>query len=197
MRKFEKKQLEASVTIEAVFVVPIVIFIVFALMYLALYLHDRAVTETILEEALGRGNFVVLHRGSLSGDPCNYDVMNEPENWGYFQSSYCEQEERVEQYLKMELKEGPFISHLKKVDCIINGFAIQIRIEMEQRISLNPVKSFWGEETSFILERKRVFHNPEEILRAYEGTGITIDHEENFNFIRNYIFKNRTVLEGE
>lgn len=165
----KKKKLQASVTVEAVFVVPVVIFVIFALMYLTFYLHDRVRTETIMEQALGRGDFLVLHRENISGDSCDYAEINHPDNWGYFQSSYQKQEEWIEQYLEMELKEGFFIFDLKEWNCDINGFEIRIKVEMSQTISLNPIKSFWGEESLFVLERERQLHNPEEIKRAFVG----------------------------
>ena len=53
------KKLNASMTVEAAFIIPIVIFIIFALMYLAFQLHDRVRMETVMERALGKGDFLI------------------------------------------------------------------------------------------------------------------------------------------
>lgn len=184
-------------TVEAVFVIPIVIFVIFALMYLTFYLHDRVRVETIMEKALGKSDFLVLQRGNISGNSCNYEEINEEKNWGYFQGSYEKQEEEIKEYLEGELNKGFFLLDIKDMDCEIDGFAVKIKIEMRETISLNPVKSFWGEEDVFKLERERILHSPEEILRIFEGLEMVMNYAEDFNFIKNYIANNKAVLEKE
>ncbi len=193
----KQKKLKASMTVEAAFLIPVVIFVIFALMYLTFYLHDRVRMEKVLETALGKGDFLVVQRGATDGGSFEYAGINEKSNWGYFQSAYKEQEEEIIRYLNAELENGFFVFDKEKVVCEIDGFVIKIEINMKNTITLNPVKHFLGDEAVVRLERERVFHNPEEIIRVYEGLKIIMSYAEDAEFAKKYVAKNRTALEKE
>ena len=184
-------------TVEAVFVVPIVIFVIFALMYLTFELHDKVRMETVMERALGKGDFLVSQRGREDGSACDYESVNKNGNWGYFRSNYKEQEEAITDYLKEELGKGFFNVQMEKVICEINGFHIQIKIVMRKSVSLHPIKNLLGESSYVTLERKRILHSPEEMLRVMEGLGVIMDYAEDTEFVKNHVVKNKTALEKE
>lgn len=192
---FLKKQ-EASITVEAAFIIPIVIFVIMALIYFTFYLHDRVRLEKVMEHTLGQGNLIVLNRSGLDGIPFSYADINKSENWGYIGESYEKLESQILEHLKEEMKTGFFFLKEEKISCDINAFSIKIKIEMETPISLNPLQSFWKDKQKIILERKRAVHNPEEILRVYEGLQFIIDDTSSFAFIKNHIKKLRDTVEN-
>lgn len=191
------KKLNASMTVEAAFVIPIVIFVIFALMYLAFWLHDRVRLETVMEKALGRGDFLVSQRGEIDGSSCDYENLNKSGNWGYFRSDYKAMEEEIRIYLEEELAKGFYTFQREKVLCEINGFTVQIKIVMHKKMSFHPIKNFLGESSYEVLERSRVLHSPEELLRVRDGLDIIIDYAEDAQFAKNHVVKNKTALEKE
>ena len=193
----KNKKLDASMTVEAAFVVPIVIFVIFALMYLTFQLHDKVRLETVMERALGKGDFLVSQRGREDGSAYDYENVNKNGNWGYFRSSYKKQQEAITDYLKEELGKGFFTFQMEHVNCEINGFNVQIKIVMKKMMSLHPVKNFLGESSYVTLERKKVLHSPEELLRVMDGLGIVMDYAEDTEFVKNHVVKNKTALEKE
>ena len=184
-------------TVEAAFIIPIVIFIIFALMYLAFELHDRVRMETVMERALGKGDFLVSQRGREDGSPFEYEKVNKNGNWGYFRSDYKELEEEIRNYLKEELEKGFYTFQAEKIICEVNGFTVQIKMVMRKRMSFHPIKNFLGESSYVTLERKRVLHSPEELLRVMDGLDIIINYAEDAQFAKNHVVKNRTALEEE
>ena len=191
------KKLSASMTVEASFVIPMVIFVIFALMYQAFHLHDRVRMETVMERALGKGDFLVSQRGGEKGSSYEYENINEKGNWGYFQSDYKELEEEVGNYLKEELERGFYTFQIERCICKIDGFTLQIKIIMRKTISFHPIKNFLGEASYVILERKRVLHSPEELLRVREGLDIMIEYAEDAQFAKNHVVNNKAALEKE
>lgn len=190
-----KKRKEASITVEAAFIVPIVIFVVLALIYLTFCLHDRVKLEEVVERALGQGNLLAAERAEIEGAPCNYKMINQSGNWGYFKVSYENEEEALRGYLEEQLNHGFFILNVESVSCKVNGFQAEITVKMKGKISLNPVKNMLGKTTEFVLKRTVSIHNPEEAKRAYEELQIAIDHIGDFNFVKGYMRKLESTLE--
>lgn len=192
----KEKQKEASITVEAVFVIPIVIFTIFALIYLAFYLHDRVRTEEIVERSFNQAEPFITQRSAIGGAPWEYENLNKAGSWGYFRDSSQEQEKKIYEYLEEELSHGFFLLEPERIICKTEGFVLKIQVNMKGRISLNPVKSFLGETPEFVLERKIPLHSPEEVLRVYDGLEIVMDHIDAFHFAKNHADRNKAVLEG-
>ncbi len=156
---------EASITVEAAFVIPIVLFVIFALVYLTFYLHDRVRTEEIVEKALGKGAILITQRATIEGTAYDYENINQSGNWGYFKASYDEQEKTISKYLEEESQQGFFLLDAQQITCETNGFSVTVKVKMKGKISINPVKNFWKNTPEFVLERSVPLHNPEEVLR--------------------------------
>lgn len=190
-----KKQQQASITVEAAFLIPIIIVAIMALIYLTFYLHDRVRLEEVVEKALGQGNFLMAQRSQAEGKACNYAYLNEPGNWGYLRSSYETDGQEIKNYISENLNQGFFLLEEEDVFCKADGFSIVVKVKMKASISLNPVKNFWKETPEFVLERSVSIHKPEEILRAYDGLQMVIDSTSGFLFVKNYIENLKAVIE--
>ena len=68
---------------------------------------------------------------------------------------------------------------------------------MKENVSLNPVKKLGSGEGLVILERERILHNPEEVLRVYEGLKIVLNYVEDARFVKNYLANNKAAFEKE
>lgn len=165
-----RKRWGASVTVEAAFVVPIVIFAILALIYFAFYLHDRVRAETIAERALEKG----VHFSA-----------QQPWMERIFEREAVEQV--VEGDLEEELKSGFFFLEKESISCEANGLSVSIQIKMKGKISLNPVGSLWAAEPGFALERGLPIHDPPELLRAYKAMGLTMDGRQEESFVKSHV----------
>lgn len=67
---------KASITVEAVFVVPIVFFVILSLIYLTFYLHDRCIIQTALNEILNEGENALLHPCISNTENTDYENIN-------------------------------------------------------------------------------------------------------------------------
>ncbi len=190
-----ERQEEASITVEASFIIPIVIFVVMGLIYFTFYLHDKVRLEEVLEKALGQGNLIVINRSKIDGISFSYDTINEDGNWGYFRNTYKDREKDLLEYLNREIESKFFFLKREAISCEVNSFSIHIEIKMRGMISLNPLQYLWKQKNQITLERKRMLHNPEEILRVYEGLEFIMDDISEFTFAGKHIEKMETVVE--
>lgn len=192
------RNIKASMTVEAVFVVPIVLWVIFALIYLTFYLHDLVRLEEVVEAGLRQGNFLSLQRSELDGNAVYYENINETGKWGYWKLSYETEEEKIKQYLEEELQRRFLFLTKKNVSCEINGFSVEIQIKMKGKAMIFPVIDLWRGESEIVLERTLPFHNPEEVLRIFSGLNLISDDTESNIFIKNHMKSLQNVMrEGE
>lgn len=194
--KNRKKGKRANITVEASFIIPIVLSVIFALLYLTFYLHDRVRAEVIVERALGKGNFLIAQRSDTDGSFYGYENNGQRAKEGYFKASYEEQEAVLLEYLEKELEKGFCLLHTKQLTCETEGFSLKVKVKLEGKFSWNPIKNFCGEMPEFVIERSVPLHSPEEMRRLYEGLELVMDRMEAFCFARNYISQNKSILEG-
>ena len=197
-RKMVPRNIKASMTVEAVFVVPIVLWVIIALIYLTFYLHDLVRLEEVVEAGLRQGNFLSLQRSELDGNAVYYENINETGKWGYWKLSYETEEEKIKQYLEEELQRRFLFLTKKNVSCEINGFSVEIQIKMKGKAMIFPVIDLWRGESEIVLERTLPFHNPEEVLRIFSGLNLISDDTESNIFIKNHMKSLQNVMrEGE
>lgn len=67
---------KASITVEAVFVVPIVFFVILSILYLTFYLHDRCVIQSALNEMLNESENALLHPCIQNTEQTDYENIN-------------------------------------------------------------------------------------------------------------------------
>ena len=57
----------ASITVEAVFIIPVIMFLFLMFLWFCFYLHDRAIAEGVVFEMLEEGGEYVVY-GALTDD---------------------------------------------------------------------------------------------------------------------------------
>lgn len=133
-----KKGLEASYTVEAAFILPIVFALLYGLLFLGFYLHDRAVLEQCAWESAFYG------AGQLENPS----------------------ETEIDSYLRKQLKGGLLVSWIKEVEITQREKEVEVRLSGKAS-ALNFTKALTGvsQRTALQVRRTAQYPNAAEYVR--------------------------------
>lgn len=158
----------ASITVEAAFVLPIIILTVFALIYLAFYLHDKSRIQGVIDLSLHKAGITVKHEAELSDGQVGYESIS---GRGVFFSLFGNleaEEEQFEEYLLQELGRGLFLTRIKSINAEINKTKLTISVETKTEVNLPGMEYLFQPFTDRIITEEYSIHNPAETLRQTE-----------------------------
>ena len=95
----------ASFTIEAVFILPIVFFTIVFITYLSFYLHDYSRIQCITDGILHKAAMNIKHEADIGSGSVNYDEINKGLTSQIFADSDCKEDE-IENYAASSLSKG-------------------------------------------------------------------------------------------
>lgn len=170
-----KKKYGASITVEAAFVVPVIIYTIFALMYFSFYLHDIITVESKVNKWVYRTACNIKHPVDLINDDIIYESINDPGVFYYLKGDLDIEAEDLRMLLQEELSKDLFILTVKEINTEINPFVVRVKVLTQLNISLNPVKSILGKEMVKTFETSQDVHNPSEFIRICNAITETID----------------------
>ncbi len=168
---------DASITVEAAFVMPVVLCTVFALIYLTLQLHDICRIQGIMDKTLHQAGMLYKHRTELASDEINYAWIGDR---GVFYDLFGDlsgEKEGVKRYLQQELSKGLFLLRITKLEAEVKKTKLRVRIEAETLISLPWVAPLFDGLSSMVLTGEYPVHNPAETIRICEvilDTGLQV-----------------------
>lgn len=149
------KRIQASFTVEASFVMPMIFYIVFALLYTAFYLYDMTVLQSSLAEC----------------------VWEQDAQEGYvFSSSQKKQERReIEERFKKKTAQSLRVLDVENIKVSAETLYYQIDVSVRLRITLPGSKVFLrgpASKKAVKYRRKRIC--PTAFARTYKGIGQVI-----------------------
>jgi hypothetical protein len=159
---------DASITVEAAFVMPVVLSTVFALIYLTLQLHDICRIQGILDKTLHQAGMSYKHRTELASDEINYAWIGDR---GVFYDLFRDQsgeEEEVKRYLQQKFSKGLFLLKITKLEAEVKKTKLRVKIEAETIISLPWIASLFDGFSSTVIAGDYPVHNPAETIRICE-----------------------------
>jgi hypothetical protein len=156
-----------SITVEAAFVMPIVILAVFAVIYLAFYLHDMCRIQAAMDKTLHKAAITIKHEADMETGEVAYENINDR---GVFFLLYggLEEEMIIEDYLQQELSEGLFLSKIISVSADVGLFSINASVKAETKVSLPGIKYLFAPSSTVEIKRDYPVHNPAETIRRTE-----------------------------
>jgi hypothetical protein len=164
----EKMSKSGVITIEAAFVIPIVVFTIFALIYLSFYLHDycelKAETDLILHKAAFNGK----HEGDLISGKVSYDRINDRGVFYLITIDREAQAAQISNYLRQELEEDLFITNITNLDVTSGAFEITAALEAKVEVTLPFFQNLFDKFTCIKIEENYPVHNPAETIRIAE-----------------------------
>lgn len=166
---------KASITVEAVLVVPIVFFVILSLIYLTFYLHDRCVIQSALNEIVNEGENALLH-------PCIPDTENiDYENINAYGVLFPVYTNRLAEGRKKKLEESTKRKIMEKLEGRLWGGRIDTVqavmdwkkesacVKWSMSLPFSVLAYFQGIGQEYELKREFGVAGPAEFARIFDG----------------------------
>lgn len=161
-----KKRYAGSYTVEATFVMTIVIFVIFALIYLTFYLADKSKLQNMLDLTTVKVNEMLKENGNMESGEVSYSNISNKSWIRNLLGDYSAQEQVGENYLKSKLEHGLILAKINSVSMKITHTKIEAKIEVMMDIPLLHARQYFTKESlTAKLSSKASIHNPAEFIR--------------------------------
>lgn len=157
---------KASYTVEATFVMSIIIFVIFALMYLTFYLYDKSKIQNILDISAVKISEMLKQEGDIELGTVDYDNINEQSMIRWVTNNYEREESIGAKYIKKELNKKLIISSMETLQVDIHRTKVKISAKVNMDIPLLGARRYFTKEKLSIQLGSTVsIHHPAEFLR--------------------------------
>jgi hypothetical protein len=162
------KEEKGSITVEAAFVMPIVILTVFALIYLAFYLHDYNRIQGIVDLVIHKAGITIKHDADIATGRISYEDINDRGVFYTLTGDLPVEESKIGKLLDQELSKGLFITHIIKAEVEAGKLDIKINVLAKTHIGLPLFQNAFNKLLNINVESTYPVHNPAETVRACE-----------------------------
>lgn len=181
-----KNQEEGSIVVEAAIIIPFIIMIIMNLMYMTLYLHDEAVIQSELDQALLEYHSVLIQpfdgQGSL-----NYE---EVENKSLLYPYVLEGEQMralVSIRLIRRLEGKLLLASIRDISIDHNLLSVVGEVKVKPKVSISSRVHFFPFEREYSVRTKIAIHTPANATRIITCTGDVIENIKGFDKVMNKI----------
>lgn len=171
----KKQKLEqGSMTVEAVFVFPIIIFVLIAILYMSHYMADKCKGQSIIDLYAQEQALCLKGQYPLETSQ-NYTKILEKGVYFYL-SSLTKEETELDKQVREQLAESLLMGEVSSVAAKVSYNSIIITAKIKLTIGISRVKEFFtGTPLEYTIDTKIPVHNPEEFIRAYTALAGTMD----------------------
>ncbi len=173
-------------TVEAVFVLPVILIVILCLMYMTLILHDKVVLQSVAEEALVRFNQLCHQPSDVLSSEINYDKLLDVSLLGEDNEKHREE---LMYFINQEVKGKLFICQVNMIDIDITEDSCQIDIEADSKISFSLALEYIKGGKKIFVSQNRDSHHPEEFARKAEVITGTITQVKGADCITEFLSK--------
>lgn len=175
---------KGSYTVEAAFIVPIIIFVIMALIYMSFYLHDKARIQAIIHENLLEGGLIIKHEWNLNNNEIDYINIDKR---GIYYPIVGETEDEIniiEDNLWDQLSHKLYIAQINGIVVEGDHWNISIKVDAVMNISILKVREFFtGSGTTLTLSSNGRIHYPAEFIRQFSTVEGVIEDRDGYNGI--------------
>ncbi len=168
MEHSNRKLYAGSITVEAAFIMPIVIMIIFALLYLAFYLHDickiRAETDLILFKT----GITMKHDAAIATGEIVYDNITDRGVFYLLTGNTGKEKTAITDFLSRKLSKGLLLVNIKAVNVNVERRKVTVAVEVDTKVSLPGIKYLFHSLSRTMVEGVQPVHNPAETIRYTE-----------------------------
>lgn len=154
---------KASLTVEATFIMPVVLFIIVFIIYLSFYLHDYCKINGLVDVTLHKASMNLKHDADIATGRVNFNEIDRSLIDRIFADSDSKEEE-IEDYIRMLLSRGLLATDITEVKATKGALSLTIRVEGRFK---NPFKGLqWLiPSNNLLVEAKAANHYPADSVR--------------------------------
>lgn len=164
----KKQEINASVTIEAVFVMPLVLLTVFALIYLAFYLHDRCRIQGIVDQMLHNASVSIKHEADPETGRVDYDNMGDQGVFYLLLGDHSIAEAKIKSCLEKELSGGLWLTRIARIQVDLHRTELGITIGTKTEVSIPWINILFASISKDEIRGEVAIHDPAGTIRICE-----------------------------
>lgn len=155
-----------SYTVEAAFVVPILIFVLLALIYMSFYLYDKVRIQSVIDtEAAVAAGAVKHERNPETGD-VEYEHLDDRGLYFSMFGDLSREEEKTKERVRAQLEHGLFLCEVTGVEVNLDRSQADIRVFAHANIRMLKIREYFaGSGTDLVLMATGKVHYPAEFAR--------------------------------
>lgn len=181
-----------SITVEISMVFPIVMYVIFSIVYAGMYLHDYLAIQQAINEVILECNTAAKYPMESDGEHISYSYINDRGIFFFIDSDYSYENDVYSKRLMADLKEQLLITKVAQPKVDITCAQIAVSVDCNVKIPLASVRIMLGEERLNYRETSEVeVFYPTDFVRKFtvlsslaEGTEIG---EESIKKLRDII----------
>lgn len=174
-----------SYTVEAALIMPVILFIVIALCYMAFYMHDKIRIQSILDSALLKEGMYLKHESEFATGKILYEQLGERGIGQYIFIQEKENKEEMEEYLRAQLKDGLYITHIKSIEIMIEPLEVEAVIYADIRFPFHKIRSYFsGKGKQMVISNKVQSYHPAEFVWGYTALNQVLTETEGYEKIK-------------
>ncbi len=162
------RYLKGSITVEAAFVMPVIFCVIFTLLYLAFYLHDKSKMQSTIDEALYKAGVSIKYEADIDCEEIKIEQLMEKSIFSVI-TGYGEEEEiEIEEYLEDKLQKGFFLLRVSSIEVTVKSTNISIEVAAKAGNMLPLLNYLLRPITDLNLNNSFSIHDPAETIRGAE-----------------------------
>lgn len=191
MKKWKEER--GSITVEAVFLFPMVFFILFAVIHFAYYQADKTTVQTVADR-LAKEQAVALKERVELGEQKMVEDLSQHKLFCYVQGTGGK-EDTLRQKIKEELQGRLMNGEVEQIKASVGYTEITVEVTVSSHILISQVKEYFTRTPLSYTERVSIpVHNPAEFVRAYSALELALDDVSAFEKLKEQIRKIKNVL---
>lgn len=163
-----KSQREGSLTVEAAFIMPMILLSVFALIYLTFYLHDKCRIYGVTDKVLHKSILAIKHDADVETGEISFNKINERGVFYLPLGSTDIEKEKISNYLQRELSKGLFLCQITVIEVKVDKFKVSITVKAKPKITMPGLSNIAEPFSTISVTAQAQIHNPAEQIRLSE-----------------------------
>lgn len=157
-----------SITVEASYLFPIVIFTIVSFLYLGFFLHDRSILRAITDEAVHKATVMFKQEVSLQTGEIKYERIGDRDIFHSIFGNRLKEEKDLNQYLSERFKGKLLLYRINSMDAVVTNTNITVKVEAKAKVEFPFLRRLMGSFQSIVIVEEGSHHNPAEMVRLSE-----------------------------
>ncbi len=155
---------------EAALIFPCILFVIFGLLYLGFYMHDKVRIQSVLDETALKGRALIENEAELAAGNIDYEKYLERGILHFLlNNDLTEQEAQIYDYAMNHLQGGLFLARIERIEVSAARSDIGIEVLAAMEFPFFEVKKLFT-ESGFSVKLNNItqIQNPMEFIRVFE-----------------------------
>lgn len=160
---------KASYTVEAALIMPIIVIVIMALLYMGFYMHDKSRIQAIINSNLIRAGLIIKHELLIKGNEIDYINLDSRGIYYPILGDIKQEKERIINNLNDQFASNLYLAQIEDINVELDHFNINIEVVVLMDISILKVKElFTGSGTNITISSNGRVHYPAEAVRKFD-----------------------------